>query len=239
MPNKYEKYFKILDLDIGASKEDVKKAFRELSHIWHPDNHMGKSSNVQNRATEKFKEITNAYQVLKEHLSTEDKKGNEQDQRKREGEERKQREENERRKREEESKRRNEQDRKEREEKENKYWEEQAKKKHEEEKSKQKNKEHIFVGCPECETKIITNTAENNWRVCTCCGHLYHYFFEDGKLKVVRDSNQNFPAKTVKVPSKDSDFRWGRVLLGVVFGFVLMFLFFLYKIVSISSINLD
>ena len=69
MPNKYEKYFKILDLDIGASKKDVKKAFRELSHIWHPDNHMGKSSNVQNRANEKFKEISNAYQVLKNYFS--------------------------------------------------------------------------------------------------------------------------------------------------------------------------
>jgi uncharacterized protein len=135
MPNKYEKYYRILDLHVGTSKENVKKAFRELSHIWHPDNHMGKSSNVQNRATEKFKEISNAYQVLKEHLRTEDKKRNEQDQR-------------------------------EREEKENKYWEEQAQKKHEEEKCKQRNEEHI------------------------------------------------------------RDFRWGRVLLGVVFfGFVLMFLF--------------
>ena len=137
MPNKYEKYYRTLDLDVGASKEEVKKAFRELSHIWHPDNHMGKSSNVQNRANEQFKVISNAYQVLKDFLSEEDssreaeeKRKAEQDRRDREEEERKQREENERRKREEESRRKAEQDRREREEKEHKYWEEQAKKKH-------------------------------------------------------------------------------------------------------------
>ena len=69
MPNEYEKYFRTLDLANGASKEDVKKAFRELSHIWHPDNHMGKSSNVQNRANKKFKKISNAYQVLNDYLN--------------------------------------------------------------------------------------------------------------------------------------------------------------------------
>ena len=147
MPNEYEKYFRILDLANGASKEDVKKAFRELSLIWHPDNHMGKSSSVQNRANEKFKEISNAYQVLKNYLSEEDssreaekKRKAEQDRRDREEKERKQQKENERRKKEEESRRKAEQDKRDREEKEQEYWEEQAKKKHEEEKSKQRNK---------------------------------------------------------------------------------------------------
>ena len=139
MPNKYEKYFKILDLDIGASKEDLKKAFRKLSHIWHPDNHMGKSLNVQNRASEKFKEISSAYQILKDYLRAEERKKAEQDRRDREEKERKQREEKERKQREEESRRKAEQDRKDRGEKEHKYWEEQAKKKHEEEKNKKKN----------------------------------------------------------------------------------------------------
>ena len=155
MANKYEKYFRILDLDNGASKEDVKKAFRELSHIWHPDNHMGKSSNVQNRANEKFKEISNAYQVLKNYFSEEDssreaekKRKAEQDRRDREEKERKQQKENERRKKEEESRRKAEQDKRDREEKEQEYWEEQAKKKHEEEKSKQRKKEYIFVSSP-------------------------------------------------------------------------------------------
>ena len=105
MLNEYDKYFEILELENGASKEEIKKTFRELSHIWHPDNHMGKSTNVQNRATEKFKEISNAYQVLNNIFSAEEKKRAEQHRRETEDKERKQREENERRKRKEESRR--------------------------------------------------------------------------------------------------------------------------------------
>jgi preprotein translocase subunit Sec63 len=37
-------------LDTGASKKDVKKAYKELSHIFHPDTLEGKPLNVQNRA---------------------------------------------------------------------------------------------------------------------------------------------------------------------------------------------
>ena len=88
MPNKYEKYFRILDLDIGASKADVKKAFRELSQVWHPDNYMRKSLDLQNRATEKFKELSHAYQVLSNYLSTEEKRRAEQDRWEREEKER-------------------------------------------------------------------------------------------------------------------------------------------------------
>ena len=142
MPNKYDKYFKILELDIQASKEDVKKAFSELSHIWHPDNYMGKPSNIQDRATRKFKKISTAYQILNEYLGEEDsdsdaeeKKKAEQERREREEKERKQRDENERLKKEEEIRRKTEQERREREEKEK----EKANKKHQEEKSKKKN----------------------------------------------------------------------------------------------------
>ncbi|MBT5469937.1 MAG: hypothetical protein HOK41_04995, partial [Nitrospina sp.] len=55
-----------------------------MSHIWHPDNHMGKSLNVQNRASEKFKEISSAYQILKDYLRAEERKKGEQDRRERE-----------------------------------------------------------------------------------------------------------------------------------------------------------
>ena len=140
MLNEYEKYFRILDLANGASKEDVKKAFRELSHIWHPDNHMGKSLNVQNRASEKFKEISSAYQILKDYLRAEERKKAEQDRRDREEKEGKRKEENERRKKEEKNRKKAEQDRRYREEEERRQWEEQAIKKHEEEQNKQKNK---------------------------------------------------------------------------------------------------
>jgi DnaJ-class molecular chaperone len=197
MPNKNEKYYRILDLDVGASQDEVKKAFRELSHIWHPDNHMGKSSNVKNRATEKFKELSNAHQVLKNYLSEEDssrkaeeKRRAEQDRRDREEEAQKRQEENERRKKEEESRRKAEQDRRDREEKERKYWEVKAKKKQEEEKSKQRKKEYVFVGCPKCKKKINANTTECLRKVCESCGHVFCYFFEDGELIVVGDSKE-------------------------------------------------
>jgi curved DNA-binding protein CbpA len=160
MPNIHEKHYRILDLDIGASREDVKKSFRELSHIWHPDNHMGKPSNVQNRASEKFMEISNAYQVLKDYLC------------------------------EEESRKKVEQDRRDREEKEQEYWKEQAKKKHEEEKSKHRKKEYIFVSCPYCKEKIIANSTVKLRVICKSCGHAYHYFFKNGELKVLGDSEE-------------------------------------------------
>ncbi len=45
-----------LDVDRGASQEEVKKAFRKLAHKYHPDKEGGDE--------EKFKEINSAYQVL-------------------------------------------------------------------------------------------------------------------------------------------------------------------------------
>ncbi len=199
MPNKYEKYYRLLDLDVGASKEEVKKAFRELSHIWHPDNHMGKSSNVQNRANEKFKEISSAYQVLKDYLNEEDSY------------------------REAEKKRKAEQDQREREEEEHKYWEEQAKKKHEKEKNKKKHTEQLFVTCPECKEEIEASSTAKFRVICNSCSHIFHYFLEDGKLRVVSDSKVNDGGKRKKASSQDSDFSW----FGVIF-MVLCVLFFFY-----------
>jgi len=49
-------YYKILDVDKGASQEDVKKAFRKLAHKHHPDKEGGDEA--------KFKEINEAFQVL-------------------------------------------------------------------------------------------------------------------------------------------------------------------------------
>lgn len=48
-------YYKILGLSRGASQEDVKRAFRELAHKYHPD---------KGGDAEKFKEINEAYQAL-------------------------------------------------------------------------------------------------------------------------------------------------------------------------------
>ena len=49
-------YYNILGVPKGASKDDIKKAFRKLAHQYHPDKQGGNEA--------KFKEINEAYQVL-------------------------------------------------------------------------------------------------------------------------------------------------------------------------------
>lgn len=49
-------YYSILGVEKGASKDDIKKAFRKLAHQYHPDKNKGDDT--------KFKEVNEAYQVL-------------------------------------------------------------------------------------------------------------------------------------------------------------------------------
>ncbi|MBL6448861.1 J domain-containing protein [Fulvivirga sp. 29W222] len=57
----YKDYYKILEVDKTASANDVKKAYRKLAVKYHPD------KNPDNKvAEEKFKEIGEAYEVLKD-----------------------------------------------------------------------------------------------------------------------------------------------------------------------------
>lgn len=53
-------YYSVLQLDRNASQADVKKAYKKLARKWHPD----KNPNCQEEATKKFKELSEAYQVL-------------------------------------------------------------------------------------------------------------------------------------------------------------------------------
>src|SRR3954454_12534008 len=52
-------YYKILELTPGASVADIKKSFRRLALLYHPDRNFG--SNIHEA---KFKEIKEAYDVL-------------------------------------------------------------------------------------------------------------------------------------------------------------------------------
>jgi tetratricopeptide (TPR) repeat protein len=54
---------KILGLEAGATKEEVKEAYRDLVHVWHPDR-FAQNSRLQKKAEEKLKEINAAYEEL-------------------------------------------------------------------------------------------------------------------------------------------------------------------------------
>lgn len=53
-------YYEVLGVSRDADTEEVKKAYRSLARQWHPD------ANRAPGATEKFKELTEAYEVLKD-----------------------------------------------------------------------------------------------------------------------------------------------------------------------------
>lgn len=58
-------YYKILNVNKNATEQEIKQSYRKLALKWHPD------KNIENKelATKKFKEITEAYQILKDPQS--------------------------------------------------------------------------------------------------------------------------------------------------------------------------
>ena len=55
----YKNYYDVLGVDKKASQEDIKKSYRKLAKKHHPDANQGKK-----QSEEKFKEISEAYEVL-------------------------------------------------------------------------------------------------------------------------------------------------------------------------------
>lgn len=57
---KYKDYYKILGVERSATTADIKKAYRKLAHLYHPD--VSKDA----KGEEKFKEVAEAYSTLKD-----------------------------------------------------------------------------------------------------------------------------------------------------------------------------
>ena len=53
-------YYEVLGAGRDASADDIKKAYRKLAFKYHPDKNPGK----EKEAEEKFKEVSEAYEVL-------------------------------------------------------------------------------------------------------------------------------------------------------------------------------
>ncbi len=57
---------RMLGLDEGATDEDIKTAYREMAQILHPDR-FASNKKLQDRATEQFKNLQQAYDHLTKH----------------------------------------------------------------------------------------------------------------------------------------------------------------------------
>eukprot|EP00386_Alphamonas_edax_P008190 GDKI01026922.1.p1 GENE.GDKI01026922.1~~GDKI01026922.1.p1 ORF type:complete len:417 (-),score=111.98 GDKI01026922.1:19-1170(-) len=68
VPAYASKLYQVLELSKDAAQSDVKKAFRRLSLQWHPDKYSGADIEM---ATEKFREIKLAHQILSDKSTRE------------------------------------------------------------------------------------------------------------------------------------------------------------------------
>ncbi|ORY84430.1 DnaJ and TPR domain-containing protein [Protomyces lactucae-debilis] len=60
--SKQKDYYKVLEVPRDATKKEIKKAYRRLSKIWHPDKYHGDLSKAEQ--TKKIEAINEAYEVL-------------------------------------------------------------------------------------------------------------------------------------------------------------------------------
>lgn len=57
--------YKTLEIEVSASNEDVKKAYREMAKKYHPDTVANLGEDIKKKATEKFRTVNEAYEELK------------------------------------------------------------------------------------------------------------------------------------------------------------------------------
>ena len=64
--NDPESYYDILEIRKSATQDEIKKAFYKLANEYHPDKNSGATEKVKHLGEKRFKQITEAYDVLKE-----------------------------------------------------------------------------------------------------------------------------------------------------------------------------
>ncbi|KAK4769915.1 hypothetical protein SAY87_030447 [Trapa incisa] len=57
-------YYKVLGLQRSATKDEIKEAFRRLALRYHPDRHSQATKSSRDDATLRFKQVSEAYEVL-------------------------------------------------------------------------------------------------------------------------------------------------------------------------------
>ena len=60
-----KQYFEILELQPGATPDEVKRAYRDLAKVWHPDRFKEDSPRLKSKAAEKLTEINEAYEKIR------------------------------------------------------------------------------------------------------------------------------------------------------------------------------
>ena len=65
-----EQSFEILELDRGASTDEIKQSYKDIVTVWHPDR-FSNNPRLKQKAEEKLKEVNVAYDTLKSYLSSE------------------------------------------------------------------------------------------------------------------------------------------------------------------------
>lgn len=63
MTEDFDRYYEILGVRAGVSRQELKAAHRDLAKVWHPDR-FGHDPRLQAKAQEKLKEINEAYEQL-------------------------------------------------------------------------------------------------------------------------------------------------------------------------------
>ena len=67
--SKIEEAYKVLEISNEATSKEIKKAYRKLVILYHPDKAMHLEKSIQNGAQEMYQKVTDAYDLLKSTLS--------------------------------------------------------------------------------------------------------------------------------------------------------------------------